>query len=225
LGQHLNALGVIAMELRGGVPFLMTVFSPMSIAARLAESDEVFLSHLRERPDLVHPALEAVTETFIRFSQAVLRTGASGLFFATTSWGTYDYLTDEEYYQLARPYDLKLLKAVPEAEFHLLHVCKDRNMLRSLSDYPVDAFNWDVHGEGNLSLRGGRDITGKGVVGGIDHRILLQEGVEKQVIEEVKVQVHEMGTTGWMLGTGCTYHPRVPDINLMALREAVSGVG
>ena len=57
LGQQLQALGMIAEGLGGKVPFIMTVFTPLSIAGRLAGSDDAMMGHIREHPDLVHLAL------------------------------------------------------------------------------------------------------------------------------------------------------------------------
>ena len=90
LGEQLYALELSSRDLKGEVPFLMTVFTPLSIAARRALSEEVFLEHLRSHPDKVRYALELVTETFVRFPTACLERGASGLFYATTSWATAD---------------------------------------------------------------------------------------------------------------------------------------
>ena len=129
LAEQMHALELIARGLKGEVPFLMTVFTPLSIAARLVPSEELFVQHLREYPEKVAYALEVVTETFIRFSRACLERGASGLFYATTGWATYDRLSDDEYARWGRPYDLKLLEALPLAPFHILHVCRAHNML------------------------------------------------------------------------------------------------
>ena len=136
LGEQIEALRLIAKGLEGRVPFLMTVFTPLSIAARLVPSEEMFLEHLREHPESVRQALEVVTETFVRFTNACLDVGASGLFYATTSWATTDLLTLDEYAALARPYDLRVLEAASGAEFNLLHVCKDNNMPRRARRLP-----------------------------------------------------------------------------------------
>jgi len=66
------------------------------------------------------------------------------IFFATTDWGSYDLLTDEEYSEFGRPYDLEVLKMAQGAKLNVLHVCKEHNMLFSLCDYPVDLVNWDA---------------------------------------------------------------------------------
>lgn len=221
LGKHLQALGKIAQGLDGKVPFIMTVFTPLSIAGRLAESDDAMLGFLREHPDLVHMALEAVTDTFERFAKETINVGASGIFFATTTWGTYDRLTDEEYAEFGRPYDLRILEAVQDAEFNILHVCKSNNMLRSLADYPVAAFNWDAQDDTNSNLREGHEITGKTVIGGISHRTKLPNGSPETVKDEANGVAQIMSGTGWMLGPGCSITPNSPQANLNALRSAL----
>jgi uroporphyrinogen decarboxylase len=222
LREHLEALELIARGLNGEVPFLMTVFTPLSIAADLAPSEEIFLQHLREYTDKVRYALEVVTETFVRFSRACFDRGASGLFYATTSWATSDRMTVEEYRTLARPYDLKLLQALPPAEFNVLHVCRQHNFLHLLQDYPVQAFNWDAQEAGNPSLvEGSRMVGGKIIIGGLGHGKDLVEAMPQQLTGEVFGLRVGMGKNGWMLGTGCTFMPETPETNLFAIREAV----
>lgn len=233
LGHHLEALRLIAQGLNGEVPFLMTVFTPLSVAARLAESEETFLTHMREHPDKVLYALEVVTETFGRFAQACLDLGASGLFYATTSWATYDRLTDEEYGRFGRPYDLKLLQRLSPAPFHILHVCRQHTMFRRLADYPVAAVNWDCRVAQNPSLREGWEVLNapaergtrppRAVIGGVSHRTLLAQGTAAQVAEEVEGLRGELRGASWMLGPGCTFAPEVPQGNLASIRRAIEG--
>ena len=224
LGEQLEALRLIAKGLQGRVPFLMTVFTPLSIAARLVPSEEAFLQHLREHPDSVTHALEVVTETFARYATACLDAGASGLFYATTSWATTDSLTLDEYAGHARPYDLRVLEAASEAEFNLLHVCRDNNMLAALADYPVHAFNWDAHGQGNLSLAEGRaTLAPKAVVGGLPHKGGLVDAEPADLARAVQDTSNAMGAAGWMLGTGCTFPPNTPEENVRAVSIAARG--
>ena len=222
LGEHLRALEMIGQGLDGSVPFLMTVFTPLSIASRLAASEDVFLRHLREHWDKVSHALEIVTETFTGFAAACLDRGASGLFYATTSWATTDRMTADEYNRYARPYDLKLLNALPDCEFHMLHVCRAHNMLSGLRDYPVHAFNWDIRGQGNPSLAEGKAMVGeRAVIGGARHGADLAQTPPDELRGETGGMLVAMGKRGWMLGTGCTFPPEAPEENLRAVRDAV----
>jgi uroporphyrinogen decarboxylase len=225
LKEHLNSLELIARGLKGKLPFMMTVFTPISIASRLASSEVVFLRHLRERTSKVVQALEVITETFINFSRACMERGASGLFYATTSWATTDNLSEEEYLKYARPYDLKLLTALAPAEFHVLHVCRQNNLLRAVKDYPVHAFNWDVRGAGNPSLAEGKQIVGRPIVpviGGIAHDGSLVAATPEWLAAEVKGMRVALGKKGWMVGPGCTFPPETPEANLQAIRYAVA---
>ena len=222
LSEQLDALQMIAKGLDGGTPFVMTVFTPLSIAAQLAGSEIAMIGYLREHPAEVHRALDAITDTFSVFAEECLKAGASGLFFATTRWGTYDRLTQVEYAEFGELYDLRLLSALPESDFHVLHVCGSNNMLPALADYPVTAFNWDTQDETNVWLKEGGKITGKAVIGGISHRTLLLNGSAEEVAGEAIWTRDAMDGTRWMLGPGCTIAPEVPGENLRALRDAFS---
>jgi uroporphyrinogen decarboxylase len=221
LREQLTALDIIARRLNGDLPFLMTVFTPLSIAADLAESEEVFLRHLREHTENVNAALEAITETFTKFAAACLERGAAGLFYATTTWATTDRLTEAEYARYARPFDLKLLAALPSAEFHVLHVCKPYNLLGAVADYPVQAFSWDARAAGNPTLAEGKKLVGgKAVIGGVPHDQTLIEASPALITSEIAGLRAAMGRRGWMLGPGCTFPPGTPEANLRAVREA-----
>ena len=220
LGQHLVLLNSISKNLNGEVPIIMTLFTPLSIAGRLAGTDASMKTQINENPKIIHQILDIITQTFIEFSEECLNAGATGLFYATTHWGTYNNMTDEEYNEFGRPYDLQLLNALPENLFNILHVCQSNNMLRSLSDYPVQAFNWDTKETSNLSMKEGYEITGKVVVGGLGQKSTLPNGKTSDVIAEVNDSRLEMGNKGWILGPGCTFSPETPEENLKILRSA-----
>ncbi|MBM3947990.1 MAG: hypothetical protein FJ312_01870 [SAR202 cluster bacterium] len=222
LGEQLRALELIAKGLKGQVPFLMTVFTPFSIASRLAASEEVFLRHVREHPEKVRHALDVVTETFIAYSKAAMERGADGLFYATTVWATTEVMSREEYERYARPHDLKLLAGLPRGGTHMLHVCKDHNLLPALKGYPVSIFNWDARGLGNPSLAEGKALVGrKAVAGGLPHKQDLVAARPGALASEVNGMLVAMGTKGWMLGSGCTFPPEAPARNLTAIRKAL----
>jgi uroporphyrinogen decarboxylase len=225
LKQQLTSLELIARGLKGKLPFIMTIFTPMAIASRMASSEEVFSQHLRENTLKVNQGLEVITETFINFAKACLERGASGLFYATTSWATADHFSEEEYLKYARPYDLRLLTALSPAEFHVLHVCRQNNLLRAVKDYPVHAFNWDARGTGNPSLAEGKQIIGRPtmpVIGGIAHDQSLVVSTPERLTAEVMGMRVALGKKGWMVGPGCTFPPKTPEANLQAIRDAVA---
>ncbi|MEE8443552.1 MAG: uroporphyrinogen decarboxylase family protein [Dehalococcoidia bacterium] len=222
LVEHLRALGTIRKGLEREVPFVMTVFNPLSIAGRMVESQEVMLGHMREHPQDVHAALETITESYQNFVTECLNEGVDGIFFATTTWGTYNVLTDAEYLEFGRPYDLRVLEAVREAEFNILHVCQGNNMLRALADYPVQALNWDSREASNASLEAARTFTGRPFIGGINRETLLNDQPEA-VAQEVRDAISQTGGSSFMVGPGCSISPRCSEANLRALHGALTG--
>ncbi len=221
LGEHLRALELIAKGMKNNAPFVMTVFNPISVASRLASSEEAFLKYLHEDTADVLAALEAITATSIEFSRACLERGASGIFLAATAWATTSRLSEDEYRAWARPYDIRLLDSV-HGEFNILHVCRDHNMLATLSDYPVQAFNWDCWGEGNPTLTQGKSLVrGKAVIGGVLHGTRLTAASSTGIARDLKAVQRSMGDSGWILGGGCTYKPETPVEVIRAVRKAV----
>ncbi|MBM3944722.1 MAG: uroporphyrinogen decarboxylase [SAR202 cluster bacterium] len=222
LGEHLKALETVSKGLKGEIPILATVFTPFSIASRLAASDTAFLRDVREHPDKVAHALEVVTETFARYAKACMERGAVGLFYAATVWSNAAAMPRDEYTRVARPSDLALLKKLPKGGIHMLHVCKDENYLDLVADYPVQVFNWDARGKGNPSLAEGKALLkGKAVAGGIPHQEALVTGRPAELTGEVRGMRVAMGSRGWMLGSGCTYPGTTPGRNVRAIRQAV----
>jgi uroporphyrinogen decarboxylase len=223
-GEQLQALRIIADGLAGEAPFVQTVFSPLSVIARLANSDLAAVrGYMEEAPQALHAALGAVAETLAGYAAASVEAGASGIFFATVDWATYDNATAQQYDEFARPYDLKVLDAVRGADFNVLHVCRQNNMLERLWDYPVHAFNWASTQPGNLSLAEALTKTDKAVMGGVSQATTLLEGTPEQVAAEVREAVAGTGGRRHLLAPGCSVPPQVPEANLRAAAEAVRG--
>ena len=222
LREHLTALELIGKGVSKDLPVIMTVFTPLSIAARLAGSEKMFLHHFRNHYNKVSKALDEITETFIDFSRACFDRGAGGLFLATTAWATSERLSESEYTDCARPYDVRLLKALPKAEFNVLHVCRDHNLLNAVKDYPVDAFSWEPRGEGNLSLAEGKALVGgRAVIGGLPRGTGLTKSIPAHLAAEINAMRVALGDKGWILGPGCTFPHETPEANVRTVRDAV----
>jgi hypothetical protein len=62
------------------------------------------------------------------------------------------------------------------------------------------------------------------VIGGLPHREHLVEATSQELAGEVRGMRVAMGNKGWMLGTGCTSPPGTPEVNILAIRQAVDTV-
>jgi uroporphyrinogen decarboxylase len=218
LGEQLRALQLIGRGLGGQTPFVETVFSPLGVAGYLAGDDATVIEHLRRHPRLLHQGLGVITETLIGFVHEVLNAGASGIFFATTHWATYNALTDEEYDEFGRPYDLQVLRAADEARVNVLHVCQERNMLLRLLDYPAPILNWAAVSPTNPTLGEiAERVDGKAVMGGISNDALTASD-PRRALEEAARALKDTAGRRWIMAGNCSIPTQSRDEVITALR-------
>jgi len=218
LGIQIDAVRLTAEEIRGSVPVLMTIFSPLTTAFKLA-GDRVF-AHLRLCPDLLRSGLQIIAEVTARLAMESIRAGADGLFFATQC-ASYRLLNTAEYQEFGELYDRIVLDAVrPEAEILLLHAHGHDVMFDLLTDYPVDAINWHDRTAGP-SLEAAQKRFAGMLVGGINERLTLLEGLPADIQAEVANAILETGSRRLMIGPGCVIPINTPAHNVRAAREAV----
>ncbi|MDP2728525.1 MAG: uroporphyrinogen decarboxylase family protein [Dehalococcoidia bacterium] len=222
LGEQLLALRLIRDGLAGDAPFAQTVFSPLSIAGRLAGGRaELVKETMSREPQTLHRVLSLIVETFIHYSQSCMAEGASGIFFATTVWASRDLLDEEGYREFGVPYDLQVLNAVQGAPFNILHICGSNIFFDLLADYPVQAISWAASLPGNPTLREGLSRTRRAIIGGISEKTTLVESTPQEVAAQARKALEETGGRRFLLGPGCTMPPQTPEANLRAVRQSV----
>ncbi len=219
-GEQLESLRIIARELNREAPFVQTVFSPLAVVSRAAGSTKFVQRLMRENPDDLLAALDAITETLRAYASACLDTGASGIFFATVEWGSADFISAEDYDCFARPFDLRVLDVVQGAPFNVFHVCRANNHLPRLLDYPVAAFHWAAHSPGNPSLAAIAASTNRAVMGGVSHEESMTSGSPAEVVKEARRAIIDTAGRRFLLAPGCSIDPATSGKNLRALVEA-----
>jgi uroporphyrinogen decarboxylase len=221
LGEQLEALRIIKREFGEEVFIVMTVFSPLSVAGDLVSSEKKLLNDIMVYPQIIHRVLGIISKTFGDFVLECFKSGAAGIFFATTQWASLDLLTEKEYLEFGKLYDLQVLNRIKDREFNILHVCGGNNMLSLFSDYPVSIVNWDATDPTNLNLKKGAKILNKVILGGTDHNNLLKNGKPDEIKKEIKRTIESHRDIRFILGPGCAISPEVSEANLKAAREAV----
>ncbi len=219
-GEQLEALRLVAAGLRGEAPFIQTVFSPLAVLSRASGSTKFAQRLMREHPDDVLAALDAIAGTLAAYAGACLAAGAAGIFFATVEWGSADHISPEEYDRFGRPFDLRVLKGAEGAPFNVLHVCRGNNHLARLLDYPVAAFHWDIQAAGNPSFADIAGRTERALMGGVSHESTMATGQPQQVMREARAAISETDGRRFLLAPGCSIAPAVPEANIRALAEA-----
>lgn len=225
LAEQLEAIRLVRRGLPDDVPLIETVFSPLAVAADLAESPQAVLADLARDEARVLRAVETITATFRSFVEGVLRAGADGIFFATVDWATRDLLTPAQYFRYARPYDLSVLEPAQPGSFNVLHVCRRNNLLLQLADYPVHAFSWAATEPGNPDLRSGLQAFRGAAVGGVGQEDALQADTPEPALAQVRQGFELTGGQRWIVAPGCSIPPTTPSENLSAIRDMVATRG
>jgi uroporphyrinogen decarboxylase len=221
-GEQLEVLRLIGEALGGEAPFIQTVFSPLAVMTRITGSVKYTQRLMAGNPDELDAALGAITESLAEYAGACLEVGADGVFYAAVEWGTADNISWADYERFGVPHDHRVLEAVQGARFNVLHVCRERNHLMNLLEYPVDAFHWDATGEGNPGLAEVRAASPKAIIGGVSQRTMLTGGAA-DVTAEAERALAEGGGSRFMLAPGCSIDPSTPEGNLQALTEVAAG--
>ncbi len=221
LGEQIDAVRRLRESLPRDVPMIETVFTPLAVLGEMVETPQVLRRHLDSDPESVRRALEAVTATFERFVREVIAAGADGIYLAAVDWASLDLITPAEYDMWGRPYDLRILAAAAGAPFNVLHVCKRRNLLLELADYPVSAFSWDATHPLNPTLRDAQARLKGASMGGIAFDDSLTTPDPEGFAAQYRRGLEATGGRRWLAGPGCSIPPTASAANLKAVRDAV----
>jgi uroporphyrinogen decarboxylase len=220
LGAQLRCLSLIHEAVGDEVPFIQTIFNPLSQAKNLV-GRQALLAHLRENPAQVRTALEAITATTVHFIEAARRRGIAGIFLAVQH-ASYELLSEAEYAEFGVPYDRRLLDAADGLWLNVLHLHGNRVMFDLLAGYPVQVVNWHDR-ETPPTLAGGQARFGGAVLGGLRQWDTMLRGTPGQVQAEAQDALGQTGGRRFILGTGCVAPITAPWANLRAARAAVEG--
>ena len=219
LGRELEAVRLIARGRGDDAPILHTLFSPLTIARKLA-GDRV-VADLREAPDAVTPALDAITDTVARYAAASLDAGADGIFFATQA-ATSEGWTREEHDRHDLPRVQRILRAVEgRSRLTMLHVHGDAPYLDAFGSVPAHALNWhDRTTPTSLGAAARRFKTA--VAGGLNQHQTLRKETPAAVAAETRDAIMQTEGVGVIVAPGCVVPLDVPDASLAAVVQAVT---
>lgn len=216
-GRELRALRLIRKALPDDL-VLATVFSPLTIARSLA-GETALLRYLRDSVDETHEGLDIIAEATALFASECLAAGADGIFLATQCAST-GYMTIEEYEEFGRPYDLRVLDAVRNADIVMLHIHGERIMFEQLTDYPVHIINWHDR-RTPPTLKEAREQYSGTIAGGVDSMETIGGAPPEKVAAEVKDAVARAGSVRLVVTAGCVIPIDAPEANIRAVRQAV----
>jgi uroporphyrinogen decarboxylase len=222
-GYHQQVETIIRMGFDrriGDAPVVPTLFSPLSLARKL--SADRLSADIREHPALVRSALEAITETLIRFADAALTEGVSGIFYSIQA-ASRSVHPESVYAEFGEPYDRQVLQSVADRSIlTIVHCHGDDLMFDRLARLPGHAWNWDDR-RTSPPLAGGKALVSGAVIGGLDQWATLRDGTPEAAVAQAKDAVAQTGGTGVIVGPGCVLAMNTPDETVSAVIRALGG--
>jgi uroporphyrinogen decarboxylase len=220
-GEHLAAqikcLSLIRRDLPEDTPMIQTVFSPLAQAKNLLGNDNLII-HIRQHPEMLKSGLEIIAETTRRFIVAALTTGIDGIFFAVQH-AQAGLLTESEFFEFGRSFDLPVLEAIVSMDMNMLHLHGEGVYFDAVADYPVQIINWHDRNT-PPSLADGKMRFQGAVCGGISRDTMVYGNKAAVAAEAADALKHTKGQR-FMLGTGCVVPVVAPHGNILAARKSV----
>jgi uroporphyrinogen decarboxylase len=218
LGGQLRCLELIHKAVSDEVPFVQTIFNPLSQAKNLVGKQNL-VAHLRQDPAAVLAGLETITATTVRFIEAARERGISGIFLAVQH-ASYELLTGHEYEEFGLSFDRRLLAAAGDLWLNVLHLHGNRVMFDLLADYRVQVVNWHDR-ETPPTLAEGQARVQGAVLGGLRQWETMLRGTPNDVRREAEDAMRQTGGRRFILGTGCVTPITAPWANLRMARAVV----
>lgn len=216
--QRAETVSILRDQLGDDTPIIVTVFSPLAEAFYFVEEKPLLLQHAKEASPYLHEALMTIAENLRAHIRDVIDAGADGVFFALQGCST-DVMTEEQYRELGRPYDLVALQGAINGWLNVLHIHGDKNlMFNQMLDYPVQVLNWSDRLAGP-SLREARGMTSKCLMGGWHEFGALSNGPADDARSEAEDAISQTGGRKFILSNGCSVPDETDEQWLRAGRE------
>lgn len=218
LERELRSLKLVRRALPG-VPIVFTLFSPMTIAAKLSQGrihGQIAEGAGRKS---IHAALARLARTTSAYARAAIEAGADGVFFAHQDTGR-QLLGYDAFSEYVAPYDIEVLAGASAGRFNVLHIHGESIRFRELQDYPVQAINWHSW-ETPPSVTAGALTSRKCVVGGIDRWSITNNDVPaiRRQIASAVAAMRDIGDI--ILAPSCTIRAGFDPATIVAMRDFV----
>jgi uroporphyrinogen decarboxylase len=170
----------------------------------------------------VTAALEAITETLVKFADLALTEGVSGVFYSIQA-ASRSVSPEEDYARFGEPYDRQFLESIESrSTLTIIHCHGAELMFDRLATLPGHAWNWDDRAT-PPSLREARARVPGAVIGGLNQWATLRDGTPEQAIDETRDAIAQTDGTALIVGPGCVLPMNTPDANVAAVVQALGG--
>ncbi len=215
--EQLRALDLIREGLHGEAYFIETIFNPYNQVAKTVTKPEA-QRLLRERPQVLLDALEAVAKSEVSHVRKSLDAGAAGIFLAIDC-AVPSVMTEDEYAKFSEPFDRMVLEAAAGARFNILHLHGQGVYLdRFWRSWPPVVINYESHLTGVDFTTARQHFSGV-LMGGVDE-VNYRTLSEAEIARQWRAAAGAAGKK-YILSPGCSVPDQSTDEELVKLARVV----
>lgn len=219
-GQHVDIVQMMAEAVKGPLPFVLTVYSPLTQAVALA-GIERFTKHMRTAPERLKTGLNILAGNTLRLLEALRPHGLAGICYVTQH-ADLSMLSSSEFQVFGKAYDLQILEALPgDWWLNILSVQAQLPPLNELSSYPVQVFNWQSEHTDDVDLATMKTYFSGAVCGGLAAFAALYQGTPRLVREQARHALELTNNRRLILSAGEPLLIGTAQSTIRAAREAI----
>ena len=224
LAQQIECLSILdAAFAADEVPIMQTIYSPMAQAAQIAGCRQL-LKDMRLRPDRLRTGLSALTESTLRFLEAIRAISAISGVFIVTCLASHELMSADEYKALAMPSNRAILDFIkPDWWLNAIQVKGSSPMLDLFAGLPVQMLNWDFSNNKSDLLQVKLLFPGA-VCGGLSDWEHLHQGTPALLHSAIRDALHQTEGRRLVLAGSGDGFVTAPLSNLRAVRSIVDNL-
>lgn len=219
---QLDAIDILARELKDEAYFIDTVFDPWQVLRR-SLAGEHFGRLMNDHPQAVLSALEAITESVIEYCQEAIKRGAAGVFVST--FGAAQQMSQEQYRTFAKPFVKQIFEELNgKAPMNTLHMHDYGIFIDDIQDIPIDILSYEDRYPSNPSIPEMRHHFDGSIMAGLD-KWRLQLVTTADAVRNAMEGVELGGSSKFLLAPGCSFEAWFDPHSAKAMVDAVQALG
>jgi uroporphyrinogen decarboxylase len=224
LGRMIETTKLVRLLVGPDAPIVVTVFSPITEVRRFADGEDALRRQLNECPADVHRALGVVATNLASYCQSLLAAGADGIYYAVQGIAG-GWLSDVEFREFSRPYDLLVLNACDAGWLNVVHLHGGPQIMLDLAvGYPGAVLSIEDRLNGLRLSDVQTKFPDKAVMGGIDEAGAIARGDVEALTGEIRDALAQTSGRRFILAPGCSVPDAIDERHLAGARRLVDEI-
>lgn len=219
--RQLECVKIVARELKSEAYLVNTIFSPFTWLRNYGIASWRKVMH--EHSESFLAAMDVITQNLTKYVVELAHAGINGIFYSQPA-AEPGFTTRDEFRELIKPFDLRLLNAVKDLPINILHAHGSGVYMDEFYDYPIKVVNWSDRFSSNPSLADLRAAKPEWcLMGGINEAI-AKESDPLAIEAEIDDACAQLDGKGFICTPGCSLKTNIWESHIWRMRERVRGL-